>query len=94
MNVELSGQRNFLGLSSDPGSRESSFFHVIPVPYDATSTYGTGSRLGPRALIDASMNIELYDHEQDPKEYRNLAKDPQHAGTIASLKRHLSSQQK
>lgn len=65
MNGECSGQRNFLGLSDDFSSRDKSYFQVIPVPYDATSTYGTGSRLGPKAIIDASLNIELYDHELD-----------------------------
>jgi agmatinase len=65
MSVECSGQRNFLGLSEAFSSREESYFHVIPVPYDATSTYGTGSRMGPKAIIDASLNIEVYDHELD-----------------------------
>ena len=65
MNVECSGQRNFLGLSDDYSSRDGSYFQIIPVPYDATSTYGVGSRRGPRAIIDASLNIELYDHELD-----------------------------
>jgi agmatinase len=65
MNGECSGQRNFLGLSDDFSSRDKSYFQVIPVPYDATSTYGTGSRMGPKAIIDASLNIELYDHELD-----------------------------
>jgi agmatinase len=65
MNVEFSGQRNFLGLAGAFCSREASYFHIIPVPYDATSTYGVGSRVGPRAIIDASMNLETYDHELD-----------------------------
>jgi agmatinase len=65
MNVECSGQRNFLGLSDAFSSREGSYFHIIPVPYDATSTYGVGSRMGPRAIIDASLNVELYDHKLD-----------------------------
>lgn len=33
---------------------------------------------------------ELYDHEHDPKEYRNLAKDPKQAKTIAGLRAMLN----
>jgi agmatinase len=65
MDIEFSGLRNFLGLSEALSSRESSHFHIIQVPYDATSTYGVGSRKGPRAIIDASINLETYDHELD-----------------------------
>jgi len=36
---------------------------VLPVPYDATTTYKTGSREGPDAIINASRNIELYSYE-------------------------------
>ncbi len=36
---------------------------VLPVPYDSTLTYRAGAREGPRAIIDASRNIELYSHE-------------------------------
>jgi agmatinase len=57
------GQRNFLGLSDSLSDPETSTFHVLPVPYDATATYVPGARLGPRAIIDASANLELYDHE-------------------------------
>jgi agmatinase len=65
MDIEFSGHRNFLGLGDSFSSEESSYFHVIPVPYDATSTYGVGSRNGPRAIIDASANLETYDLELD-----------------------------
>ena len=74
MNMECSGQRNFLGLSDDLSSRDESYFQIIPVPYDATSTYGTGSRMGPKAMIDASVNIEIYDHDLDM--------EPAHAGVF------------
>jgi agmatinase len=36
---------------------------VIPVPYDSTVTYKSGSRDGPRAIIEASRNMELYSEE-------------------------------
>jgi agmatinase len=36
---------------------------AIPVPYDSTTSYKSGSRDGPHAIIEASRNIELYDEE-------------------------------
>ena len=63
--TECPGRRNFLGLGDERSSPETSLFNIVPVPYDATSTYTPGSRLGPRAIIEASRQIELYDHELD-----------------------------
>ncbi|MCL4389306.1 agmatinase [Candidatus Marsarchaeota archaeon] len=36
---------------------------VVPIPYDSTSTYKVGSREGPRAIIEASRPMELYNEE-------------------------------
>lgn len=63
--IECPGKRNFLGLRDNYSSLDSSLFHVIPVPYDATSSYVPGSRRGPQAIIDASRNVETYDHDLD-----------------------------
>ena len=38
---------------------------VIPVPYDGTTSYRTGARRGPRAIIEASRHLEDYDLELD-----------------------------
>ncbi len=42
---------------------ENSKVVIIPFPYDSTSSYKTGTREGPAAIIQASRNLELYDEE-------------------------------
>jgi agmatinase len=37
--------------------------HVLPVPYEETVSYETGTRGGPRAIIRASAEVELWDAE-------------------------------
>ncbi len=36
---------------------------LLPVPWDATTSYGGGASEGPRAIYDASMQVDLYDVE-------------------------------
>lgn len=36
---------------------------VLPVPYDLTTTYQPGARFGPRSILTASLNVELFDEE-------------------------------
>ena len=36
---------------------------ILHVPYDATTSFRSGTRDGPRAIVDASMQLELYDME-------------------------------
>jgi agmatinase len=62
--MEHPGRRTFMALADRYSSLES-LFQIVPVPYDATSSYVAGSRMGPRAIIDASANIETYDHDLD-----------------------------
>jgi agmatinase len=38
---------------------------ILPVPYEATTSFGGGTGNGPAAIIDASRYIELYDQELD-----------------------------
>jgi len=54
---------NFGGVDPAYPTFEEAEFVVIPIPYDLTSTYQSGSRRGPHAILDASGNMELYDEE-------------------------------
>ncbi|MCP4610101.1 MAG: agmatinase [Planctomycetes bacterium] len=52
---------------SDP---EKSEIVIIPVAYDGTSTWVKGADKGPAAMIEASVNMELYDIETDSEVYK------------------------
>lgn len=43
---------------------------ILPIPYDGTATWQKGAAKGPKALIAASANMELYDIETDSEVYR------------------------
>lgn len=53
----------FLGIPEDTTSFADAPVTVLPVPYEATVSWLTGTKLGPRAILDASRYVELYDHE-------------------------------
>lgn len=42
---------------------------VLPVPYEGTVTYGSGTCNGPKAIISASEHVELWDDELDCEPY-------------------------
>lgn len=45
-------------------------FLILPVPYEQTTSYGTGTRNGPDAIIKASHYLELFDEEYGIEPYR------------------------
>lgn len=53
----------FLGLGPEHSSRARSRVLVLPLPYEGTASYGAGARFGPRAIIDASIEVEWYDRK-------------------------------
>jgi agmatinase len=61
--------RNFLGLDEDASDFEKARVVILPVPYEATTSYGAGTGAGPSAIIEASRYIELYDQELDREPY-------------------------
>ena len=41
-------------------------FHVLPVPYEKTVSYGHGTARGPAAILAASDQLERWDGASDP----------------------------
>lgn len=56
---------NYGDLPEKYSELKSSKIVILPVPYDATSTWGKGADKGPDAIIEASNNLEIYDIETD-----------------------------
>ncbi len=59
----LDSHQNFLGIDKEHSSFESSRIVVLPVPYEMSSVQRTGSKSGPRAILQASHELETFDEE-------------------------------
>jgi agmatinase len=57
-------------LSSEIGypAQDTCLFHIIPAGYEMTVSYGTGTKHGPCAIIEASQQLELFDGTSIPAE--------------------------
>ena len=54
---------NFLGLDEAASAFDRAGVLVLPIPFEATVSYGGGTADGPAAIITASQQVELYDRE-------------------------------
>ncbi len=61
---------NFGDIEREFSAFEKSRVIILPIPYEATTTYKKGTRGGPKAIITASQNMELYDEETDSEPYK------------------------
>ncbi len=61
---------NFLGIESKYSTYVDSRSLILPLPYEQTTSYGSGTKNGPQAILDASAYVELYDEELDGEVYR------------------------
>ena len=52
---------SFLGLAEADSGRSPARCRVLPVPFEATVSYEGGTANGPRAILEASAHVELYD---------------------------------
>ncbi len=71
-NIEdmLSPGQNFAGLSSPYSDFQTATVVILPVPYDSTTEWHSGTREGPQAIINASQYLELYDIELNREIYK------------------------
>ncbi len=46
--------------------KEKALFHVIPAPMEMSVSYGSGTAEGPRALLEASDQLEIWDGRSIP----------------------------
>lgn len=62
---------NFAGLTSPYSDYETAKIVVLPVPYDATSSWVHGAEKGPEKLLEASVQLEWYDTETHTEVYKH-----------------------
>ncbi len=57
---------SFLGTEIAPIAPEQALFHVLPVPWERSVSYGGGTARGPAAILKASGQLELWDGHSVP----------------------------
>ena len=60
----------YLGLSPAECPLSRARVAFVPAPFDQTTSYMPGTRFGPRAILEASRQVEFYDEELDLEPYR------------------------
>lgn len=58
----------FLGSELAHPTPQKAKFHVLPVPYEASVSYGGGTAEGPAAILGASWQLETWDGKSNPSE--------------------------
>lgn len=51
---------NLFGFPMDENNAD---IHILPIPWDATASYGKGTSDGPQAILDASTQLDFYHHK-------------------------------
>jgi agmatinase len=55
----------FLGAEPPRSDFDTARAVIVPVPFESTTSYSGGTKFGPRAILEASRYVELYDQELD-----------------------------
>lgn len=63
----------FLGIKEDYlNNNEDAKVVIVPFGMESSSKFNTGTRTGPRAIIRASHQLELFDEEYNTETYKNI----------------------
>lgn len=86
--------QTFLDTPPEEHVYETSRFTVVPVPYDSTTSFRSGARYAPAAIIDASRHLEDFDVELclDPSS-KGIYTYPEISPNLSGPKRVISQVQ-
>ena len=59
---------SFLDSEFKPAKPTEAAFHIIPAPYEKSVSYGTGTKFGPKTIIEASSQLEKIQRGKAPGE--------------------------
>ena len=74
------------GLYGLPTSVEEARVVVIPVPFDATTSYRDGTRNGPAAVLEASWQVDLHDVDFGDPYRKGIAMLPLDGGVVRKIR--------
>ena len=66
----LSNKKGFLGIDNEINKKENVV--VIPFGLEKTVSYGSGTGRGPKEIIKASHQVELFDEDLKKEPYKNI----------------------
>ena len=66
----LSNKKGFLGFENSIKAKEKAI--VVPFGLEKTVSYGGGTSKGPKEIIKASHQVELYDEDLDKEPFRKI----------------------
>lgn len=71
------------GIFGLPHTEEDAAIVLVPVPWEATTSYGGGTSEGPRAILEASRQVDLYDLDVEKPYAAGIHMLPDPEGIIA-----------
>ncbi len=81
-----SGPSQFDGVFGLPHTADDAHVVIIPVPWEPTTSYRKGTAGGPANILEASRQVDLFDHETGRPYERGIAMLPEDASIVAMNK--------